>query len=50
MDKLVLEKLIKINGIDKYIGNGNVNYKEVDLLGKEEKMEVSEDSVNGEVI
>ncbi|XP_052708274.1 AT-rich interactive domain-containing protein 2-like isoform X2 [Crassostrea angulata] len=50
MDKLALEKLTKINGIDKHIGNGNVNHVEVDSSGKEEKMEVSEDSVNGEVI
>ena len=50
MDKIAMEKLTKINGIDKHIGNGDVNHVEIDSASKEGKMELSEESVNGEIV
>ncbi|XP_061176440.1 AT-rich interactive domain-containing protein 2-like isoform X2 [Saccostrea echinata] len=50
MDKIAMDKLTRINGIDKHLGNGGVNHIGIDSPVKEDKMELSEDSTNGEVI
>ncbi|XP_062595234.1 AT-rich interactive domain-containing protein 2-like isoform X2 [Saccostrea cucullata] len=50
MDKLALDKLTKINGIDKHLGNGGMNHIGIDSPMKEDRMELNEDSTNGEVI
>lgn len=50
MDKIAMEKLTKINGIDKHIGNGSVNHIGIDSSVKGDKMELKDSSVNGEVI